>query len=57
MCWRLGNEFSCSISRFQLPERTVDVVGIKQQLLSQYDVLQRRIGDLKEATEKEVFSS
>ncbi|KAF2571958.1 hypothetical protein F2Q70_00001424 [Brassica cretica] len=39
----------------QLPERTVDVVGIKQQLLSQYDVLQRRIGDLKEATEKEVW--
>ncbi|KAF3503033.1 hypothetical protein F2Q69_00040892 [Brassica cretica] len=38
-----------------LPERTVDVVGIKQQLLSQYDVLQRRIGDLKEATEKEVW--
>ncbi|XP_048595695.1 uncharacterized protein LOC106366469 [Brassica napus] len=39
----------------QLPERTVDVVGIKQQLLSQYDVLQRRIGDLKEATKKEVW--
>lgn len=33
------------------------MVGIKQQLLSQYDVLQHRIGDLKEATEKEVFSS
>lgn len=39
----------------QLPERTVDVVGIKQQLLSQYDVLQRRIRDLKEAVEKEVW--
>ncbi|AAF19667.1 F1N19.1 [Arabidopsis thaliana] len=38
-----------------LPERTVDVVGIKQQLLSQYDVLQRRIRDLKEAVEKEVW--
>ncbi|ESQ28904.1 hypothetical protein EUTSA_v10023389mg [Eutrema salsugineum] len=39
----------------QLPERTVDVIGIKQQLLSQYDVLQRRIRDLKEAVEKEVW--
>ncbi|XP_010430577.1 PREDICTED: uncharacterized protein LOC104714807 isoform X2 [Camelina sativa] len=39
----------------QLPERTIDVVGIKQQLLSQYDVLQRRIRDLKEAVEKEVW--
>ncbi|XP_043700986.1 uncharacterized protein LOC122651603 isoform X5 [Telopea speciosissima] len=37
----------------QLPERTVDAVAIKQKLLSQYDVLQIRIKDLKEAAEKE----
>ncbi|XP_042500690.1 uncharacterized protein LOC122078669 isoform X2 [Macadamia integrifolia] len=37
----------------QLPERTVDAVAIKQKLLSQYDVLQVRINDLKEAAEKE----
>ncbi|XP_042500691.1 UDP-glucuronic acid decarboxylase 1-like isoform X3 [Macadamia integrifolia] len=39
----------------QLPERTVDAVAIKQKLLSQYDVLQVRINDLKEAAEKEVW--
>ncbi|XP_010545183.1 PREDICTED: uncharacterized protein LOC104817626 isoform X2 [Tarenaya hassleriana] len=39
----------------QLPERSVDVIGIKQKLLSQYDVLQCRIRDLKEAAEKEVW--
>ncbi|XP_021642681.2 uncharacterized protein LOC110637058 isoform X4 [Hevea brasiliensis] len=39
----------------QLPQRSVDVVAIKQQLLSQYDVLQSRIKDLKEAAEKEVW--
>ncbi|XP_010272518.1 PREDICTED: uncharacterized protein LOC104608279 isoform X2 [Nelumbo nucifera] len=39
----------------RLPERMVDAVAIKQQLLSQYDVLQARIKDLREATEKEVW--
>ncbi|KAM7279132.1 hypothetical protein ACFE04_006266 [Oxalis oulophora] len=39
----------------QLPQKSVDVIAIKQQLLSQYDVLQSRIKDLKETTEKEVW--
>ncbi|XP_065858586.1 uncharacterized protein [Euphorbia lathyris] len=39
----------------QLPQRSVDAIGIKQQLLSQYDVLQSRIKDLKQAAEKEVW--
>lgn len=41
----------------QLPQKSVDTVAIKQQLLSQYDVLQSRIKDLKEAAEKEVSPS
>ncbi|KAJ6814837.1 uncharacterized protein M6B38_138505 [Iris pallida] len=39
----------------KLPQRTVDVVALKQQLLSQYDLLQNRIKDLREAAEKEVW--
>lgn len=39
----------------QLPERLVAAVGIKQKLLDQYDVLQSRIADLKEAAVKEVM--
>eukprot|EP00257_Ricinus_communis_P013586 XP_015571057.1 uncharacterized protein LOC8288044 isoform X2 [Ricinus communis] len=40
----------------QLPQKSVDTVAIKQQLLSQYDVLQSRIRDLKVAAEKEISS-
>ncbi|XP_028794831.1 uncharacterized protein LOC114750399 isoform X1 [Neltuma alba] len=39
----------------QLPQGSVEAIAIKQQLLSQYDVLQSRIKDLKEASEKEVW--
>ncbi|KAK9926967.1 hypothetical protein M0R45_024173 [Rubus argutus] len=39
----------------RLPQRVVDTVAIKQQLLSQYDTLQSRIKGLKEAAEKEVW--
>lgn len=39
----------------QLPQRLVDVIAIRQQLLSQYDKLQSRIKDLKEAAENEVL--
>ncbi|KAL5718753.1 hypothetical protein ACHQM5_011623 [Ranunculus cassubicifolius] len=39
----------------RLPQRTVDVLAIKQQLLSQYDMLQNRIKGLREAAEKEVW--
>ncbi|KAJ8649525.1 hypothetical protein MRB53_002548 [Persea americana] len=39
----------------QLPQRMVDVVALKQQLLSQYDLLQNRIKDLSQAAEKEVW--
>uniref|UniRef100_A0A0A0KZV4 Pentatricopeptide repeat-containing protein n=2 Tax=Cucumis sativus TaxID=3659 RepID=A0A0A0KZV4_CUCSA len=39
----------------RLPQRSVDIIAIKQQLLSQYNVLQSRIGDLKLAAEKEVW--
>ncbi|XP_020257977.1 uncharacterized protein LOC109834380 isoform X2 [Asparagus officinalis] len=39
----------------KLPQRTVDVVALKQQLLSQYDLLQTCIKDLRQAAEKEVW--
>ncbi|XP_050227316.1 uncharacterized protein LOC126676973 isoform X2 [Mercurialis annua] len=39
----------------QLNQKSVDVFAIKQQLLSQYDMLQSRIKDLKESAEKEVW--
>ncbi|GMJ06200.1 hypothetical protein like AT1G64430 [Hibiscus trionum] len=39
----------------QLPQRSVETTAIRQQLLSQYDLLQSRIRDLKEAAEKEVW--
>ncbi|KAL5998971.1 hypothetical protein ACLOJK_009920 [Asimina triloba] len=39
----------------RLPQKMVDVVAIKQQLLSQYDLLQSRIKDLSQAAEKEVW--
>ena len=41
---------------YQLPQRSVDAIAIKQQLLAQYDMLQSRIKELKEAAEKEVSS-
>ncbi|KAI8569786.1 hypothetical protein RHMOL_Rhmol02G0304400 [Rhododendron molle] len=40
----------------RLPQRLVDVIAIRQQLLSQYDKLQSRIKDLKEAAENEISS-
>ncbi|CAA2996841.1 uncharacterized protein LOC111375476 [Olea europaea var. sylvestris] len=39
----------------KLPQKLVDVTAIRQQLLSQYDVLQSRIKDLKQAAENEVW--
>ncbi|KAJ8539364.1 hypothetical protein K7X08_013616 [Anisodus acutangulus] len=39
----------------KLPQRLVDTIAIKQQLLSQYDVLQSRIKELKESAENEVW--
>ncbi|XP_062074575.1 uncharacterized protein LOC133778610 [Humulus lupulus] len=39
----------------KLPQKSADAIAIKQQLLSQYDVLQSRIRGLKEAAEKEVW--
>ncbi|KAK8948766.1 hypothetical protein KSP39_PZI005063 [Platanthera zijinensis] len=39
----------------KLPQRKVDVLNIKQQLLSQYDLLKSRIKDLRQAAEKEVW--
>lgn len=39
----------------RLPQRVVDVIAIRQQLLSQYDKLQSRIKGLKEAAENEVW--
>ncbi|XP_062146037.1 uncharacterized protein LOC133854029 isoform X2 [Alnus glutinosa] len=39
----------------KLPQRSVDIIAIKQQLLSQYDMLQSRIKELKDAAEKEVW--
>ncbi|KAD3641452.1 hypothetical protein E3N88_30676 [Mikania micrantha] len=39
----------------RLPPRLVETVSIRQQLLSQYDTLQSRIKDLKDAAENEVW--
>ncbi|KAJ6946067.1 hypothetical protein NC651_000979 [Populus alba x Populus x berolinensis] len=39
----------------QLHQKSVDATAIKQKLLSQYDILQSRIKELKEAAEKEVW--
>ncbi|PWA52434.1 pentatricopeptide repeat (PPR) superfamily protein [Artemisia annua] len=39
----------------RLPPSVVETVAIRQQLLSQYDTLQSRIKDLKEAAENEVW--
>ncbi|KAL0329944.1 UNVERIFIED_CONTAM: hypothetical protein Sradi_4981100 [Sesamum radiatum] len=39
----------------KLPQRLVDITSIRQQLLSQYDVLQTRIMELKKAAETEVW--
>ncbi|KAI3501416.1 hypothetical protein L1887_29284 [Cichorium endivia] len=39
----------------RLPQRLVETVAIRQQLLSQYDTLQSRIKDLKNAAENEVW--
>lgn len=39
----------------QLPQRLVDITSVRQQLLSQYDVLQSRIKELKKASENEVL--
>ncbi|KAG9448263.1 hypothetical protein H6P81_014391 [Aristolochia fimbriata] len=39
----------------QLPQKLVEVISLKQQLLSQYDLLQNRIKDLRQAAEKEVW--
>ncbi|KAK9145488.1 hypothetical protein Sjap_005391 [Stephania japonica] len=40
----------------RLPQSTADVIAIKQQLLSQYDMLQTRIKDLREVAEQEISS-
>ncbi|XP_071702044.1 uncharacterized protein [Rutidosis leptorrhynchoides] len=39
----------------RLPQRLVEAVAIRQKLLAQYDTLQCRIKDLKEAAENEVW--
>ncbi|KAL5718754.1 hypothetical protein ACHQM5_011624 [Ranunculus cassubicifolius] len=49
----LSNPFSPPLKR--LPQKMVEVAATKQQLLSQYDLLQNRINGLREATQKEVW--
>uniref|UniRef100_A0ACD6A088 Uncharacterized protein n=2 Tax=Avena sativa TaxID=4498 RepID=A0ACD6A088_AVESA len=39
----------------KLPQKAVDIVAVQQKLLSQYDMLQSRLKDLKQLTEKEVW--
>ncbi|KAH0467473.1 hypothetical protein IEQ34_004711 [Dendrobium chrysotoxum] len=39
----------------KLPKRIVDIVNLKQLLLSQYDLLKSRIKDLRQEAEKEVW--
>lgn len=38
----------------QLPQKAVDIVAVRQQLLSQYDILQSRLKELKQYAQKEV---
>ncbi|CAM0910716.1 unnamed protein product [Alopecurus aequalis] len=38
----------------KLPQKAVDIVAVRQKLLSQYDMLQSRLKDLKQLTEKEL---
>uniref|UniRef100_A0A0D3GZ37 Uncharacterized protein n=1 Tax=Oryza barthii TaxID=65489 RepID=A0A0D3GZ37_9ORYZ len=40
----------------KLPQKTVDIIAVRQQLLSQYDMLQTRLKDLKQLSEKELNS-
>uniref|UniRef100_A0A453K223 Uncharacterized protein n=1 Tax=Aegilops tauschii subsp. strangulata TaxID=200361 RepID=A0A453K223_AEGTS len=39
----------------KLPQKAVDIVAVQQKLLSQYDMLQSRLKDLKRLVEKEVW--
>ncbi|KAF7096377.1 hypothetical protein CFC21_098333 [Triticum aestivum] len=39
----------------KLPQKAVDIVAVQQKLLSQYDMLQSRLKDLKQLVEKEVW--
>ncbi|TVU06603.1 hypothetical protein EJB05_49827, partial [Eragrostis curvula] len=39
----------------QLPQKAVDIVAVRQQLLSQYDMLQTRLKDLKQLAKNEVW--
>ncbi|XP_010231573.1 uncharacterized protein LOC100835405 isoform X4 [Brachypodium distachyon] len=39
----------------KLPQKAIDIVAVRQQLLSQYDMLQSRLKDLKQLAEKEVW--
>ncbi|XP_008660299.1 uncharacterized protein [Zea mays] len=38
-----------------LPEKAVDIVAVQQKLLSQYDILQSRLKELKQFAQKEVW--
>ncbi|RLM61151.1 uncharacterized protein C2845_PM14G08300 [Panicum miliaceum] len=39
----------------KLPQKAVDIVAVRQQLLSQYDILQSRLKELKQFAQKEVW--
>ncbi|XP_039853711.1 uncharacterized protein LOC120712066 isoform X2 [Panicum virgatum] len=39
----------------KLPQKAVDIVAVRQQLLSQYDILQSRLKELKQLAQKEVW--
>ncbi|CAL5006936.1 unnamed protein product [Urochloa decumbens] len=39
----------------KLPQKAVDIVAVRQQLLSQYDILQSRLKELKRFARKEVW--
>ncbi|KAF8766029.1 hypothetical protein HU200_007871 [Digitaria exilis] len=39
----------------KLPQKAVDIVAVRQQLLSQYDILQSRLKELKQYAQKEVW--
>ncbi|CAO2163672.1 unnamed protein product [Urochloa humidicola] len=39
----------------KLPQKAVEIVAVRQQLLSQYDILQSRLKELKQFAQKEVW--
>ncbi|KAL6894917.1 hypothetical protein ACP4OV_007537 [Aristida adscensionis] len=50
-----GQKCLLAFAIISLPQKSVDIVAVRQQLLSQYDMLQTRLKDLKQFAENEVW--